>query len=85
MSQPKLLKVNKQMINPEAVVGLRWIEPERLVVFCRETLNFSLTARRLKRSGRTLIALAETYFKLKRIHLFIGPQPTGHTRELEDT
>jgi hypothetical protein len=49
MSQPKLLKVNKQMINPEAVVGLRWQEPELLVVFLQGGVEFQFNGEEAKK------------------------------------
>jgi hypothetical protein len=49
MSQPKLLKVNQQMINPEAVVGLRWQEPELLVVFLQGGVEFHFNGEEAKK------------------------------------
>jgi hypothetical protein len=56
MSQPKLLKVNQQMINPEAVVGLRWQEPELpdqepeiLIVFLQGGFEFQFKGEEAKK------------------------------------
>jgi hypothetical protein len=56
MSQPKLLKVNQQIINPEAVVGLRWQEPELseqepeiLIVFLHGGVEFQFKGEEAKK------------------------------------
>jgi hypothetical protein len=49
MSQPKLLKVNQQMINPEAVVGLRWQEPELLVLVLQGGVEFQFNGEEAKK------------------------------------
>jgi hypothetical protein len=49
MNQPKLLKVNQQMINPEAVVGLRWQEPEILIVFLQGGVEFQFKSEEAKK------------------------------------
>jgi hypothetical protein len=56
MNQPKLLKVNQQMINPEAVVGLRWQEPELseqepefLIVFLQGGVEFQFKSEEAKK------------------------------------
>jgi hypothetical protein len=49
MSHPKLLKVNQQMINPEAVVGLRQQEPETLIVFLQGGVEFQFQGEEAKK------------------------------------
>ncbi len=76
MSQPKLLKVNQQMINPEAVVGLRWQEPELLVVFLQGGVEFQFNGEEAKkvwedfdRTSRDLLKNQEnTSFHVSQAH-----------------
>jgi hypothetical protein len=49
MSQSQLLKVNQQMINSEAVVGLRWQEPELLALFLQGGVEFQFKGEEAKK------------------------------------